>query len=267
MNEPIIRCRNLSKSFIKRDVIVGAICNITLEIHQGEFTVLMGNSGAGKTTLLRLLGGTASFSGGEIWFDGRQMSGSGIKDEQMSLLQRKNVGFVRRSFNLEPDPSLLENILSERYFGDAIKIQIEFIVRELLETMGLKKLTARLPAQVSSGEQHWASTVLFMDEPTLYLDCDGSMRSLEYFEELSRQNLTMLMSTHDLSVACISDRVLFLRDGLIQGDYRFPAESLTFEQRKDALFDWLKKRGWDGCYPPNTRPPRVTIPQNHETGQ
>jgi putative ABC transport system ATP-binding protein len=251
MNEPIISCQNLQKSFKSQDIEVEVIRDTTLEVHEGEFTVLMGSSGSGKSTLLYLLSGLETVSGGQIWFDGQEISN--LKEKSLSLLRRKGMGFVFQAFNLIPNLSLLENILAAGYLGDAPKKQVEERARELLETMGLGKLADRLPAQVSGGEQQRAATaralinspqVLFADEPTGALNSAAGMRVLEYFGEISKQNQTIFMVTHDLRAACSGDRVLFMRDGLIQGDYRFPAESRTFEQREEALFAWLTEQGW-----------------------
>jgi putative ABC transport system ATP-binding protein len=211
----------------------------------------MGSSGSGKSTLLYLLSGLESITSGEIHFDGREISGLGEK--ALALLRREGMGFVFQAFNLIPNLTLYENVLAAGYLGSRSKTDIESRATELLEGMGLGELGGRLPAQVSGGEQQRAATaralvnspsILFADEPTGALNTAAGDMVLDQFTRLAEQGQTIFLVTHDLRAACRGNRIIFLRDGSIHGEFTFDDATQTLEQREETLFTWLSAQGW-----------------------
>jgi len=210
-----------------------------------------GSSGSGKSTLLYLLSGLESISSGQVWFDGDEISL--YSEKNLSLLRRSGMGFVFQAFNLVPNLTLLENVLAAGYLTVSAKKDIEARAVQLLEGMGLGKLTGRLPAQVSGGEQQRAATaralinsprILFADEPTGALNSASGTAVLDQFSTLSEHDQTIFMVTHDLKAACRGNRVLFLRDGMLHGEFKFDVSLKGYEQREEVLFHWLSARGW-----------------------
>lgn len=251
MNQPILSCKDVFKSFRSNDAEVEVIRGVSLEVNRGEFTVLMGSSGSGKSTLLYLLSGLETVSSGDVWLDGHEISAS--SEKALSMLRRRSIGFVFQAFNLVPNLSLLENVLVAGYLGAASKKDVEANAIRLLHKLGLEKIHDRLPAQVSGGEQQRAATaralvndplVLFADEPTGALNSSAGKSVLDYFSKLAEQNQSIFMVTHDLRAACAGHRVIFMRDGCIHGEFRFQKESSSLAQREDALFSWLTDQGW-----------------------
>ena len=251
MSQTLMSCASLSKSFESDGEPVAVIRDVSLEIYQGDFTILMGSSGSGKSTLLYLLIGLESISSGQVWFEGAEISS--YSEKNLALLRRSGMGFVFQAFNLVPNLTLLENVLAAGYLTVSAKKDIEARAVQLLEDMGLGKLTGRLPAQVSGGEQQRAATaralinsprILFADEPTGALNSASGTAVLDQFSALSEQDQTIFMVTHDLKAACRGNRVLFLQDGVLHGEFKFDVTHQGHEQREEVLFHWLSARGW-----------------------
>ncbi len=246
-----LSCKNLIKTFASQGTEVNVIKDLTLDVYEGEFTVLMGGSGSGKSTLLYLLSGLETTTSGNVIFNNRNLSN--MTESQQSVLRRSAMGFVFQAFNLIPNLSLLENILVAGYLGDEGKKDIEAKAMELLERMNLKELADRLPSQISGGQQQRASIarslinsprILFADEPTGALNSSAGEMVLDYFSELSSQGQSIFMVTHELRAACRGDRVLFMKDGCLHGEYRFTPEQSCFQERESSLFQWLSAQGW-----------------------
>jgi len=251
MSESLLSCSQLSKSFESDGLAVPVIRDVSLDIHEGEFTVLMGSSGSGKSTLLYLLSGLESISAGQIWFSGEEITNH--SEKALSLLRRSGMGFVFQAFNLVPNLTILENVLAAGYLASADKKDVEKRAKQLLDGMGLGALGGRLPAQVSGGEQQRASTaralinsprILFADEPTGALNSAAGIGVLDQFSALAEENQTIFMVTHDLKAACRGSRILFLRDGSLEGEFEFEKAEDSYEQREESLFNWLSAQGW-----------------------
>jgi len=247
----IIQCQDVHKSFASAGAKVDVIRGVSLGVSKGEFTVLMGGSGSGKSTLLYLLSGLETHDQGNIEFDGHDI---GKMDEsRLSLLRREGMGYVFQAFNLVPDLTLLENVLIAGYLGSRSKAEMEEQAVSLLARLGLAELKNRLPSQVSGGEQQRASiaralinapTVLFADEPTGALNSAAGKTVLDNFASLAEQGQTLFMVTHELRAACYGDRVIYMMDGQVQGEFRFDIPRDEFVQREKQLFSWLTEQGW-----------------------
>jgi putative ABC transport system ATP-binding protein len=251
LTDSLLSCTDVFKSYRSNDAEVEVIRGVSLDARKREFTVLMGSSGSGKSTLLYLLSGLETVSSGDIWLNGQKISSS--TEKELSLLRRNSMGFVFQAFNLVPNLTLLENVMVAGYLGTSSKSQVKEKSRELLGKLGLEKISHRLPAEVSGGEQQRAATaralvndpqILFADEPTGALNSSAGQSVLELFASLADQNQSILMVTHDLRAACAGDRVIFMRDGRIHGEFRFAVERPLLKQREESLFAWLTEQGW-----------------------
>jgi putative ABC transport system ATP-binding protein len=241
-----IRTHNLVKCYDGNPVIR----NVTLSIGSADFTVIMGNSGSGKSTLLYLLSGLDAITAGEIWINDIPFHNSSPK--VLSLLRRRLIGFVFQDHNLIPNLTLRENILVAGYLLKRERNVILDESNELMKQLDILSLADRYPMQVSGGQLQRAAIaraminhplILLADEPTGNLNAEAAGKVLDCFSELNRNGQTIVMVTHDLKSACRGSRVLFLRDGVIEGD---TANGSIHNDTKseDSLFAWLKQLGW-----------------------
>jgi putative ABC transport system ATP-binding protein len=247
----IIRTRGLGKSYASGSAKVWALRNVDLDIQQGEFTVLMGSSGSGKSTLLYLLSGLERPSEGEIEFDGERIDQ--MDETALSMLRRTGIGFVFQAINLVPHLSLFENIVVPGYLVHKDRNKVNQRANELLESLGIGDLGARLPAQVSGGQQQRAAIArammnsprgLFADEPTGALNSSSGRAVLDSFQQINTGGQTILMATHEVRSACIADRIVYLKDGELQSEYRLDRSETDFEGREATVLDWLTSQGW-----------------------
>ncbi len=227
--------RGVRKTYGEGDVAVHALRGIDLEVRPEEFVVLLGPSGSGKTTLLNLIGGIEPASEGEIEVGGSEVSE--LDEEGRTRFRRETVGFIFQFFNLIPTLTALENVELVAELNDGADR-----APEMLERVGLGDRTGHFPAQLSGGEQQRVAVaralaggprVLLGDEPTGALDLETGRTVLALLHELSHElHQTVLLVTHNASIARMADRVLRMRDGRIVGDERneapTPAERLEW---------------------------------------
>jgi putative ABC transport system ATP-binding protein len=223
--EVAVRTRELTKTYGSGETIVRALDGVSIEIARGEMLAIMGPSGSGKSTLLHLLGALETPSSGAIELAGRRYEGLG--DGELTALRRETIGFVFQFFNLLPTLTAKENVMLPALIagrGDAMRAR----AAELLGRVGLSARADHLPSELSGGEQQRVSIarallmrpeLVLADEPTGNLDSHSSAEVLELLSELNRdEGHTIVMVTHDPSVAAIAGRVLFLRDGRVAGE-------------------------------------------------
>jgi putative ABC transport system ATP-binding protein len=223
--EPAIVVRDAVKTYGKGEIAVHALRGIDLEIWREEFVVLLGPSGSGKTTLLNLVGGIEPPSGGEIEVSGQDVTA--LDEEGRTRFRRETVGFIFQFFNLIPTLTALENVQLVAELSDG-----EDRSAEMLERVGLGDRLDHFPAQLSGGEQQRVAVaralasgprVLLGDEPTGALDLETGRTVLGLLHELSHEmHQTVLLVTHNASIARMADRVLRMRDGTIIADERNP---------------------------------------------
>jgi putative ABC transport system ATP-binding protein len=225
-SDPAIALRGATKTYGTGEVAVRALRSVDLEIWPEEFVVLLGPSGSGKTTLLNLIGGIEPASEGEIVVGGHDVSA--LDEEGRTRFRRETVGFIFQFFNLIPTLTALENVELVAELGDGADR-----APEMLERVGLGDRMDHFPAQLSGGEQQRVAVaralaggprVLLGDEPTGALDLETGRTVLGLLHELSHElHQTVLLVTHNASIARMADRVLRLRDGEIAGDERNPS--------------------------------------------
>lgn len=252
MKKAIIKTMDVCKTYVSDGEQFHAIKNISMEIYEGEFTVIMGSSGSGKSTLLYLLSGMDSLTAGSVIFAGQPIDS--FKEKQMAIFRRKNIGFVFQAINLVPNLTLMENICMPGYLVEKDKKHVEEHAAALMETMEIGALGKRLPSKVSGGQQQRAAiaralvnspSVLFADEPTGSLNSQQGQNVLDVLTDINQNGQTVVMVTHDIKAACRADRILFIKDGRIDGDMRLGKYSTEqIEAREKQMIAYLTEKGW-----------------------
>jgi putative ABC transport system ATP-binding protein len=200
--------------------------DINLSIPAGQFVAIMGASGSGKSTLLGLLAGLDSASSGSIILDGADITRLG--EDQLALLRGRKIGFVFQSYQLLPTLTAEENVLLPFELGGGDVASGTIRARELLSNVGLSERMDHYPVQLSGGEQQRVALarafmakppVLMADEPTGNLDSVNGAHVLELLLSLNqREGTTLILVTHDQTLASRADRIITLRDGQVTGD-------------------------------------------------
>lgn len=220
----MIRCTDVRKVYRQGEAEIIALGGISLEIPRAAFAAVMGPSGSGKSTLLHLIGGLDRPSGGELLVDGRLMAQ--MADDEITLFRRKRVGFVFQFFNLLPTLTALENTALPLVLDGRSKAHAEGRARRLLAKVGLEKREYHLPEEMSGGEVQRVAIaralafdppILLADEPTGNLDTATSAEILTLLETLNlEEGLTIVLITHEAEIARRAERILQMRDGLLE---------------------------------------------------
>ena len=220
----MIKCENLTKSyFLKKAQAYQALRGVDLEIKRGDFTAITGPSGCGKSTLLNILGFLDNPSEGRYFFKGRDVSS--FSDAHRSLLRRKEIGFVFQSFNLLPRSSALENVRLPMLYLGTEKEESTEKARELLAKVGLRDKEENSPLELSGGERQRVGVaralannpeLLLADEPTGNLDSATGVEIIKLLRGLNDGGLTVIMVTHDLSLAKSASKTVKIRDGKVE---------------------------------------------------
>lgn len=220
----ILRVENLTKSYGKNETKVDAIKNVSLSVEKGTFIAITGPSGSGKSTLLHLLGGVDRPTSGKVYINDVDIYN--LKEKDLSIFRRRNVGLIYQFYNLIPVLSVKENILLPAEL-DNRKIDKDYL-DDLLKTLGLKERANHLPNELSGGQQQRTSigralinrpSIVLADEPTGNLDSKNSKEVLELLKlSVRKYNQTLIMITHDPSIALQADRVITIEDGTIKQD-------------------------------------------------
>lgn len=231
----LIVVKNLSKHFEMGSTVVRALQDVSFEVEAGSYVAVMGPSGSGKTTLLDILGCLSSPTSGSYVLAERDVSG--MNENQLAVVRNHEIGFVFQNFNLLGRTKALANVeLPLLYDGVPKKERVERAMKAL-EAVGLADRVDHHPSELSGGERQRVSvaralvnnpSILFADEPTGNLDTKSGEGILELFEELHESGNTIIMVTHERSVAERAQRILSFRDG----------ELLKEERWNDQEKDW-----------------------------
>lgn len=214
-----LELKNVCKDYKTDEVTFRALSDVSLELDNGEFVVILGQSGAGKTTLLNLLGGMDSITEGEIILDGKKVSS--FNKKELTNYRRTDIGFIFQFYNLMPNLTALENVeLATEICKDALNPV------EVLESVGLKERLQNFPSQLSGGEQQRVSIaraiaknpkILLCDEPTGALDYITGKQILKLLYDISKKNNKLvIVVTHNQALKDMADKVIHIRNGKIE---------------------------------------------------
>lgn len=221
----IIRTENLKRSFEMGTQTIEALKGIDLNVNAGEFIAIMGPSGSGKTTLMNIIGCLDTPTTGQYFLNNQEVST--LKDDDLARIRNKEIGFVFQSFHLLARSSALDNVmLPLKYAGEKRDIAIERSI-QALKDVGLEDRMDHAPSELSGGQQQRVAiaralvnspSILFADEPTGNLDSQTGTDVMNLFKDLHRNGQTIIIITHEEEVAMQAQRVITIRDGVIESD-------------------------------------------------
>ena len=220
----LLRVGDLCKTYGRGENAVKALDHVSFTVEKGEFLAIIGPSGSGKSTLLHILGGVDRPTSGHVYLDGQDVYAQ--NEDQLAIFRRRQVGLIYQFYNLIPVLNVVENItLPVLMDGRAVNPER---LRELMETLGLRGRERHLPNQLSGGQQQRVSigralmnapALVLADEPTGNLDSKNSQEIVELLKLSHRKyGQTLIVITHDESIALQADRVLTIEDGTITRD-------------------------------------------------
>ena len=221
----ILKAENLVKIYGQGENEVKALNDVSLEIEEGEFVSIVGSSGSGKSTLLNMLGGLDRLTSGDIYINNKKLGD--MKDEELTIFRRRNIGFVFQNYNLVPILNVYENIVLPIEL-DGMKIDEEYI-DSIINILGLSQKLTNMPNNLSGGQQQRVAiaraiatkpAIILADEPTGNLDSKTSMDVIGLLKMTSQKfNQTIVMITHNEEIAQLADRIIRIEDGKIaRGD-------------------------------------------------
>jgi putative ABC transport system ATP-binding protein len=226
----ILRAEHLQKTFggsVAGAASVAALDGVDLSIEQGEFVAITGASGSGKSTLLHLLGGISRPTAGSVFLEGVDLAS--LNDDALARVRRRRIGFVFQRYNLLPELSLVENVALPLVLDGVADARSEAAARAALETVGLTPRAGHRPDELSGGEQQRGAiaralvaepAIVLADEPTGALDSVNSRRVIELLMRLVKERRqTVILVTHDPSIAAAAGRTIRMRDGRIEADH------------------------------------------------
>lgn len=221
--ENMIQCINVSKSFKMGEISLEVLKGINLTITKGEFVSIMGPSGSGKSTLLYLIGGLDNPTSGSIKIANHDLSS--MSDKKLSVLRRKEIGFVFQFYNLIPNLNVEENILLPVLIDGKNPKKYQEKLDEILEIVGLTERRKHTPLELSGGQQQRVAIarslindplLILADEPIGNLDSKSGLEIMELFKKINReQGITIVQVTHSLESAHFSSRIINMKDGMI----------------------------------------------------
>lgn len=252
MKNVIIKTDKLCKTFSNAGLQQHVLKNIDLEIYEGDFTVIMGASGAGKSTLMYALSGMDKPSLGKIMFDGEQITK--LNSDELAKFRRTKCGFVFQQIYLVDGMNVMDNVLAAGLLVNKNKKEVLLKAKEIFKNVDVvEENYNKFPTQLSGGEAQRVGiaraminnpSVLFADEPTGALNSKTGVDVLNAFTKLNNEGQTIVMVTHDIKSARRGNRILYLKDGVIEGECDLGPYVPHDEKRHKKLNEFLAGMGW-----------------------
>lgn len=252
MKEVLIKTEDLCKSFIIGKTGNHVLKNLNLEIYKGDFTVIMGSSGSGKSTLLYSLSTMDNPTSGKVTLLNKDITE--LNEKEASLVRNKDISFIFQGINLLPDLSVYENISYTAFLNNKNKEEVRKRVEEILKSLELWEDRDKYPSEISGGMQQRVAIgraivnnpkVVFGDEPTGALNSSMGDRVLDILTDINEEGQSIVMVTHDIKAALRGSRVLYIKDGRIDGELSLGKYSSSdFNERKSTLKGFLAEKGW-----------------------
>ncbi|MFO8002124.1 MAG: ABC transporter ATP-binding protein [Marinilabilia sp.] len=225
MNKTIIHLEDLKKHYEVGTQIVKALNGVTLSIKKGEYVAVMGPSGSGKSTLMNLIGALDTPSYGNYILNGTNVSH--LSDDQLAEIRNREIGFVFQTFNLLPRYTALENVVLPLIYGGVAKEERYRRGKEALANVGLSDRMTHKPNELSGGQRQRVAvaralvntpSLILADEPTGNLDSKTSVDIMRLLDEIHAAGNTIVLVTHEEDIARHAERIIKLRDGVVESD-------------------------------------------------
>ena len=225
MANPLIKLSNIKRDFVLGNEIVYVLKGIDLEINKGEYVALMGPSGSGKSTLMNILGCLDTPTSGTYILNNKDVSQ--MHDDELAEIRNKEIGFVFQTFNLMPRTTALNNVALPMIYAGYSKSDRNKRAKEVLEQVNLADRMDHQPNQLSGGQRQRVAiaralvnkpSIILADEPTGNLDSKTSTEIMKLFGDIHKLGNTVILVTHEEEIASYANRVIRLRDGMIESD-------------------------------------------------
>ena len=223
----IIKTENLTKDYETGTKVVSALKGINLSVEKGEFLSIMGPSGSGKTTLMNIIGCLDSPTNGSYYLNDKSVSK--LDDDELAKIRNEEIGFVFQSFHLLARNTAFDNVMLPLKYAGLSKEEATKRSNNVLDLVGLSSRSKHTPAELSGGQQQRVAiaralvnepSILFADEPTGNLDSKTGQDLMKIFKDLNENGQTIILITHEDSIAKQSNRIITIMDGLIKSDLR-----------------------------------------------
>ena len=223
----IIKTENLTKDYETGTQVVNALKGINLSVEKGEFLSIMGPSGSGKTTLMNIIGCLDSPTNGSYYLNNKSVSK--LDDDELAKIRNEEIGFVFQSFHLLARNTAFDNVMLPLKYAGVSKEEATKRSNNVLDLVGLSSRSKHTPAELSGGQQQRVAiaralvnepSILFADEPTGNLDSKTGQDVMKIFKDLNKNGQTIILITHEDSIAKQSNRIITIMDGLIKSDLR-----------------------------------------------
>jgi len=227
MNKALITINDIGRKYVIGTEVIHALKSVTLSIEKGEFVALMGPSGSGKSTLMNILGCLDTPTKGDYILNGINVSQ--MTDNELAEVRNKEIGFVFQTFNLLPRSTSLDNVALPLIYAGAGKKERDQRAIKALENVGLGNRITHKPNELSGGQRQRVAvaralinnpSIILADEPTGNLDTKTSIEIMGLLEEIHSKGNTIILVTHEEDIALHAHRIVRMRDGLIEKDFK-----------------------------------------------